>query len=359
MQRAGGVKYTLLDRLNGDSVILPFFKVLPLVAITASFVAAQQPALIVLNKAEATASLISLADGRTIATFPVGDQPHEVTVSPDGRRAVAANYGTGPSPGRTLTVMDLRSGKVERTIDLGEYRRPHGIAFLPGGRRVLVTSEQNQALLVVDVTTGRVERAIRTNVAGTHLFVLSKDGRRAWVSNIGAGSNSLVDLERGEVLKTVATGRAPEAIDLSPDGREVWVGDGQLDRVMVLDAGTLDSLATMPAGGRPNRVRFTRDGRWVFVSNIRSGTLGVYEARTRKLVETIVFPADSSRPPSAAATALGSLTAPEGILLAPDGRRVWVALNSSDRIAEIDIETRMIVRYIETGRGPDGMGYVP
>jgi YVTN family beta-propeller protein len=321
--------------------------------------AAQGPSLVVLNKGEASASLISLESGRTIAKLPVGDGPHEVAVSPDGRWAVAANYGTAQAPGSTLTVLDLRSRKVERTIDLGEYRRPHGIAYLPGGTRVLVTSEQSQTLVIVDVTTGRVERTIRTNVAGTHLFVLAKDGRRAWVSNIGAGSNSIVDIEQGTVLKTVATGRAPEAIDLSPDGREVWVGDGQLDRVTVLDANTLDTLATMPAGGRPNRVHFTRDGRWVFVSNIRSGTVGIYDARARKLAETITFPADSSRPLSAAAATLGSPTAPEGILVAADGKRIWVALNASDRIAEIDIATRRIVRYIETGSGPDGMGYVP
>ena len=49
---------------------------------------AQGPALVVLNKNEASASIISLADGRTIATMPVGDGPHEVAVSPDGNWAV-------------------------------------------------------------------------------------------------------------------------------------------------------------------------------------------------------------------------------------------------------------------------------
>ena len=319
---------------------------------------AQGPALVVLNKADATASIILLSDGRTVATMPVGDGPHEVAVSPDGRRAVAANYGGAAGPGSTLTVLDLASRNVERTIDLGEYRRPHGIEFLPGGKRVLVTSELSQALIVVDVATGHVDRVIKTNVPGTHLFVLSGDGRRAWVSNIGAGSNSLVDIEKGEVLKTVATGKAPEAIDLSPDGREVWVADGQLDRITVLDAKTLDTLATLAAGGRPNRVRFTRDGRWVFESNIRSGNVNVYDARSRELVETITFAENTSRPPSAAAKALGSPIAPEGILVAPDGKRIWVALNAADRIAEIDVATRKVSRYIETGHGPDGMAYL-
>ncbi|MFI5310063.1 MAG: cytochrome D1 domain-containing protein [Gemmatimonadales bacterium] len=333
------------------------FAVLGLAAVVTIDAGAQGPALVVLNKSDATASLISIASGRTVATLPVGDAPHEVAVSPDGRWAVAANYGAGAG-GNSLTVIDLKAQKVERTIDLGDYKRPHGIEFLPGGKRVLVTSEQSQNLIVVDVASGKVERAIKTGVAGTHLFVLSKDGRRAWVSNIGAGSNSLVDLDKGEVLKTVPTGKAPEAIDVSPDGREVWVGDGQLDRVVVLDARTLDTLAALPAGGRPNRVKFTNDGRWVFESNIRSGTLNVYDARSRKLVETVAFPVDSSRTTATVAGPPGQ-SSPEGILMSPDGKRVWVALSGQDRLAELDVATRKIVRYIATGRAPDGMGFVP
>src|SRR5947209_18569836 len=89
----------------------------------ASIALAQQSALIVLNKAQATASIISLADGRTIATMPVGDGPHEIAISPDGRWAVAANYG-GRTPGNSLTVLDLRARKPVRTIDLGSYARP-------------------------------------------------------------------------------------------------------------------------------------------------------------------------------------------------------------------------------------------
>jgi len=81
----------------------------------ASFAGAQGPALVVLNKAEASASIISLADGRTIATMPVGDGPHEVAVSPDGKWAVAANYG-GRTAGSTLTSSTFALGaRCERS----------------------------------------------------------------------------------------------------------------------------------------------------------------------------------------------------------------------------------------------------
>jgi YVTN family beta-propeller protein len=317
---------------------------------------AQGPALVVLNKNEASASIISLADGRTIATMPVGDGPHEVAVSADGNWAVAANYG-GRTAGNSLTVLDLRNRRAVRTIDLGTYARPHGIAWLPDGKRVVVTSEQARAVVIVDVPNGKVDRAISTGQPG-HLLTLAKDGHHVYTANIAAGSVSLIDLDKGTVVKTVVTGKGPEGNDVSPNGRELWAADRTLNHITVLDANTLDSLATIPTGEFPNRVHFTPDGRWVLVSNIRSGTVDVIDAASRRTVDHITFAFDSTQANPTMLGAMGRTPQPEGILIAPDGRRAWIALSAMNRLAEVDIATRRVLRYLKTGQEPDGMGYV-
>jgi YVTN family beta-propeller protein len=322
----------------------------------ASLAEAQAPALVVLNKAQASASIISLADGRTVATMPVGDGPHEVAVSPDGNWAVAANYG-GRTAGNSLTVLDLRNRRAVRTIDLGTYARPHGIAWLPDGKRVVVTSEQARAVVVVDVHNGRVDKAITTGQPG-HLLTLAKDGRHVWTANIATGSVSLIDLDQGAVVKTVVTGRGPEGNDVSPNGKELWAADRTLNRITVLDANTLDSLASIPTGEFPNRVHFTPDGRWVLVSNIRSGTVDVIDAAARRTVDHITFAFDSTQANPTMLGAMGRTPQPEGILIAPDGRRAWIALSAMNRLAEVDLGTRRVVRYLTTGQEPDGMGYI-
>ena len=321
-----------------------------------SIAGAQGPALVVLNKAEASASIISLADGRTIATMPVGNGPHEVAISPDGNWAVAANYGA-QTPGNSLTVLDLRNRKAVRTIDLGNYARPHGIAWMPDGKRVVVTSEQAKAIVIVDVPNGKVDRAIETGQPG-HLMTLARDGHRAWTANIASGSVSLVDLDKGTVIKTVVTGRGPEGNDLSPNGRELWAADRTLNRITVLDANTLDSIATIPSGEFPNRLHFTPDGKWVLVSNIRSGYVDVIDAATRRSVDHITFAFDSTKASPTMLGAMGRTPQPEGILIAPDGKRAWIALSAMNRIAEVDIASRRVLRYLTTGQEPDGMGYV-
>jgi DNA-binding beta-propeller fold protein YncE len=315
--------------------------------------------LLVLNKNAAEAVLLDPATGAKVAAMPTGPFPHEVTVSPDGGTAVVANYGA-QQPGSSLTVLDLARRAVVRTIDLGEYRRPHGIVWLPGGgRRVAVTSELSGNVLVVDVDAGRVTSAVPTGQQTSHMVVVSRDGARAYTANIGSGSVTLLDLAGARAVKTAKTGRGPEAIDLSPDGKELWAADRTLNYITILDAATLDSLGTLPTGAFPNRLHFTPDGRWVLVSNVNASTVTVYDARARQLVATIPVPLDSSRAaPEHLAGPTGKSALPLGILIAPDGRRAWVAASAMRQLAELDVAGRKIVRLIESGDTPDGMAYV-
>ncbi|MEO6447128.1 MAG: hypothetical protein ABIZ91_07735 [Gemmatimonadaceae bacterium] len=58
--------------------------------------------------------------------------------------------------GKTRTVIDVVARRVLRTIDLGDYRRPHGIVLLPGDSLVAVTAEQSGNVLLVHVGEGSV-----------------------------------------------------------------------------------------------------------------------------------------------------------------------------------------------------------
>ena len=332
-----------------------------LALLTPASLAAQpvRESLIVLLKSVAVAAVVDPVTGGARFQVETGAAPHEVVTSPDGRLAVVADYGTGESPGRTLTVIDLAAQRVQRTIDLGDFRRPHGLQWIPGTRRVAVTSEQNQAVVVVDVAMGHVEFAIPTNARGTHMIELSRDGRWAWTPNIGSGSVSLFDLIEKRLVKTATVGAGPEAIALSPDERELWVGDRQLNRVTILDARTLDSLATLPTGEFPNRAKFTPDGRRVLVSNARSGTIAVYDAAKRQRLADIVLPFDSTRArDQMLGAAMGRSAVPLGIVVHPNGRRAWVALAATDQIAVLDLERMTVERLLEAGREPDGMALV-
>ncbi len=48
---------------------------------------------------------------------------------------------------------------------------------------------------------------------------------------------------------------------------------------------------------------------------------------------------------------------PFGIVVAPAGDRAWVTMSASAEVAEIDLATGAVARWMATGQVPDGIGY--
>jgi YVTN family beta-propeller protein len=312
--------------------------------------------LIVLNKSDHTATLIDAASGKVVATVPTGLEPHEVVVSPDGKIAVVANYGTGQKPGNTLSVIDLPGKAKLKDISLGENRRPHGVAWLRDSL-VAVTTEESKKLLVVDIDRDCVVAGIDTDQNISHMVALTPDRSRAFVANIGSGSVSVIDLAKNERIVNIETGAGAEGIDVSPDGREVWVTNRSADTLTVIDAASLKVLATLECRAFPIRTKFTPDGRHVLVSNARSGDVAVFDAKTRKEVQRIkmefspVIDADRRL----FGTQFGTSPVPVGILIAPSGQFAYVANTQADVVTVIDLATWKIVERIVAGKEPDGL----
>jgi YVTN family beta-propeller protein len=312
--------------------------------------------LLVVNKGESTLSVIDPGAGVEVARIPTGHGPHEVAVSPDGRTAVVTNYGTGPQPGNTLTVVDLLELTAAATIDLGEQTRPHGIAWMPDGTRVAVTTEGNGTLTLVDVAARRVVTVIPTGARVSHEVAITPDGSRAFVANIGSGSVTAIDLGAAAVIRSIPTGAGAEGVAVTPDGREVWISNRAENTLTVLDARTLDVLASVPSADFPIRVVFTPDGALALVTNARSAELRVFDVATRQEVAAIPIEAPVVDGGPQVIAFEGSAV-PIGVLADPHLRHVYVAAASADAIAVIDLDTARVVRLIPVGREPDGLAW--
>lgn len=321
----------------------------------------QSGRLVVLNKAEASASLLDLGTGSERARLPVGLGPHEVAVSPDGRFAVVANYG-GAVPGSSLTLVDLVAEKPLRTLDLGTETRPHGIVYDLDGTHVWVTAEERKSLLRVRVADGAVVQEIATPEPIGHMVVRDHTGR-LFVSHIGGGG--VTPVTGGHFSWTadafVPTGKGAEGIALSPDSRNLWVGHREDHNVVVLNTASMKPLATLPAAGFPIRVQITPDGGTALVSCAQAGVLRFYDTVTLEETGALDFSAQvkADRAGGRLLDEFGDSPVPIGIVITPDGARAYVALANADRIAEVDLTKRAVARWLKAGREPDGMAWYP
>jgi YVTN family beta-propeller protein len=225
--------------------------------------------LLVLNKEDATLIIVNPESGAVLGTVPTGQGPHELVTSADGKTAFASNYGTGPAPGHTISMIDLASGKELRRVDIAPMSRPHGLAVANG--KLYFTAETDKKIGRYDPATGKIDWQFETGQNGTHMVLPTKDARTIITSNIASDSVSVIQQDPGGAWAqtVIPVGKGPEGLDLSPNGRELWVAHSRDGGVSIIDVPSKTVIQTVSVGTkRSNRIKLTPDGKFALISDL-------------------------------------------------------------------------------------------
>jgi YVTN family beta-propeller protein len=295
--------------------------------------------LVVLNKTDATLSIIDPATMKVTASVATGEGPHEVVLSADGKTAYVANYGA-QTPGSTLSVIDVTTAKETRRVDLSPLLRPHGLQMIGG--KLYFTAEVNRAIARFDPATNKVDWIMGSGQNGTHMVAGSADQKKFYTANIGSDSVTAFEFAASPPSQSKIThipiGKQPEAIDLSPDGKEVWAGLNAEGMVEIVDTATYKSVAKVNIGGRPYRVKFTPDGKSVICTMLPTKEILIIDAATRKETKRIKLE-----------------STPMGIVFSADGKTAFVTVGGPDAVLKINLDTGEVTGRVETGKVPDGV----
>jgi YVTN family beta-propeller protein len=323
--------------------------------------------LLVLAKQDQTLSIVDPSTLQVVARMPVGNDPHEVIASTDGRTAYVSNYGFGAY--NTLTEVDLSGRRTIGAIDLGALRGPHGLTFVGG--KTWFTAEAAKSIGRFDPDTHKVDWILGTGQNRTHMIYVSPDQQRIITTNVNSGTLSLIEMQplrmpgpppgaahphagpggpppggpggpipRKDWNETVIrVGNGSEGFDVSPDSKEIWVANAQDATLSVIDIAAKKVTATLATGTQgANRLKFTPDGKRVLVSS--GPELVVLDAATRQVIKRIPIGHGSG-----------------GVLIQPDGTRAFVACSPDNYVAVIDLRSLAVVGHIQAGTEPDGMAW--
>jgi YVTN family beta-propeller protein len=161
--------------------------------------------------------------------------------------------------------------------------------------------------------------AVPTDQSVSHMLAVTPDGNRAFIANIGSGSVTVVDLEAGKKLRDVKTGDGAEGIAITPDGERALVSCARAGEVAMFD---------VPAREEIGRTKLD---------------LSALPGSERRLF----------------GDRFGQSPVPIGLVIAPDGKRAWVAATQSDVVVALDLESFSGAGLLRAGKEPDGMAYSP
>jgi len=187
-----------------------------------------------------------------IATVTVGDHPHGLTITPDGKSALVCNTGAG-----TVSVVD-----VGRAAVVGEIA-------VPGANDVVIAEGDDHAYVVgrpdivaiIDLDPLAVRKVLTVGNGPEHI-VVGAAGGYVFVDSINSNDVSVIDPAPLGVREriTVEAGGDHQGLALGADGTRLYAVNHDAGSVSVIATGEPRLLVSIPVGDGPGQLTSIGDG---------------------------------------------------------------------------------------------------
>ena len=200
-----------------------------------------------------------------------------------------------------------------------------GLAVAPDGKTAYVPFSQDDALLVVDLSTYSVIASIDVSTAGDQLdsggALLTPDGKKLYVSNYSAGNVMVIDTEKRMLERVLPLApSAPTASALSADGSRIYIpsADGGLYIINVADD-TYQHIIKPGVSFGPVAVSKSRPDilyttGMIVESGILAPTFFEFDIKAKTVKRALRLPVESSRYP---------ITCVRRLAVSPDESRAY------------------------------------
>jgi YVTN family beta-propeller protein len=158
------------------------------------------------NEEDTFASVIDLKARKRLKKIPAPNGLAGIGMSPDGKTIVLVD---AKQP--QVLVVDTATDEVVGNVILKGHEKAAQIArYSPDGKYLVVTSFDAPLATIFDAKL-QTQKLLQLGI-GPMNMAFHPDGRTVLIANHNAGSLSVVDLERAEVLRTVPAGVGVEVL---------------------------------------------------------------------------------------------------------------------------------------------------
>ncbi len=288
------------------------------------------------NEGDDTVVVLDSENFEVLEVIPTGGRPRDMRFSPDGSELFIA-----ASEADRIEVMDVETRRIVRHLETGDD--PEIFDVDPTGKIIVVSNEDDGEATVIDVASGKILRVVEDIGIEPEGVTFTPDGKRVFVTAEATNTVIVIDPWEGSILGEILVGNRPRRGVFTPDGSEYWVTNELGGTVSVIDAITLDFLAEIhfeKQGLRatditPVDLAMTSDGATVYVTLGRARHVAVIDVASREVQDYVLA---GNRVWGAALT---------------EGNSLLVVTNgASDDISVIDTRSLKSIHSVAVGRTP-------
>ena len=178
-----------------------------------------------------------------LGELKTGSNPKQVTFTPDGTELWVTLLG-----GRGVQVFSAATGAMVEQIPLGTHGGVE-VIFTRDGTRAYVSQMETATVWEIDRTTRKVLRTMATQGRWTKVMVLSADEKTLYAANWVSNDVSEIDLASGKVRRRIPTVRTPRGLALTPDGTRLFVAGFDGGELQSIYLGTGKGPIVLRTGG--------------------------------------------------------------------------------------------------------------
>ena len=175
-----------------------------------------------------------------------------------------------------LLWINLRERRVVRTLTLGKpmsapttapgpgYSMPQDVRLSANGKIFYIADMAANGIWLINAHTFKVIRFLHTG-AGTHGFMVGRNGKYLYISNRFEGSISVLDMATNKLIHKwwIPGGGSPDMGGISPNGKVMWWSGRYNGVIYAMSTRTGRLLAKIPVGAGPHGVCvFPQPGRY-------------------------------------------------------------------------------------------------
>lgn len=235
-----------------------------------------------------------------------------------------------------LLAVDLRSGRILKRLHMPAD--PENVEAYAGG--AVVVSTRAGAVTLVDPRTLKVSRVLR-GFGSPHIAAFTPAGDYVYVTDDARGQLAVI---LGRVIRKIFVGYGAHHMAFSPDQRRLWIALGERARsIAVVDTRDVTRprlVGHVKPNGLAHDLAFTPDGRYVWVTYDDRPYVRVFNANTRRPVATLY----AGPPPE-------HVRFDDASGLAPYARNAYVTSGNSGVLRVFDWRTRRLVQTLRTASG--------
>ncbi|PLX46804.1 MAG: hypothetical protein C0613_16060 [Desulfobulbaceae bacterium] len=187
-----------------------------------------------------------------------------------------------------VNVLEVGSGEILGQIRLRFGDEPGELALSASGRTLACLNRGSSSVSIIDTASLYERNRIKLASEPSWLF-MGRAPDRAYVTEAGTGTLSLLDLEHGRILATTELEEPPVQGAISNDGSSLYLVSDYSGNLLVVDATSLAVRKRIFTGGDARALRHDPASGLIYVA-LKSAEIAVVDPGALMLIDSFKLP---------------------------------------------------------------------